>query len=49
MLAYQGCFFSKVGTIAGNYDLPGDMACTAFASQTISPTLTRTEAAFLQY
>jgi len=49
MLTYQGCFFSKVRTMAGNYNLPGDMTLAAFASQTINPAMTRTEVAFLQY
>jgi hypothetical protein len=49
MLTYQRCFLSKVGAIAGNYDLPGNLALTVFSSQAINPTLTRAEMTLLQY
>jgi len=38
-----------VGAIAGNYDLLGNLALTAFTSQAINPTMARAEAALPQY
>jgi len=47
MFSDERCFFSKVGSIAGNYKLAGDMAFPLFTSQAINLTVARAQAACL--
>ena len=47
--AHQRCFFPEVRTVAGNHDLAGNVALSAFTGQTIDPAVTGAQAALFQY
>lgn len=47
--ADKGTLFSKVGAVARDEGLAGEMALPAFASKTVGTTVTRAEMARLQY
>ena len=49
MPADQRRFLPEVRTIAGNYDLGGNLALTAFTSQAIDPAPPRAHLAGFQY
>jgi len=49
MPADQGGFLPEVGAIAGNYNLPGNLALALFTSQAINPAAARAYPALLQY
>ena len=48
MFTYQGCLFAKVGSIAGNYKLAGNMTFPLFTSQAVNLAVARAQAALLQ-
>ena len=48
MPTYQGCLFTKVGPMAGNHDLSGDMTLPAFTSQSINATVSGTQVALFK-